>query len=32
MTIEETGRLLDKLNQMLERSDKAISIWTDLME
>ena len=32
MTIEETGRLLDKLNQMLEKSDKAISIWTDLME
>ena len=32
MTIEETDRLLGKLNQMLEKSDKAISIWMDLME
>lgn len=32
MTQEEIDKLLEKLNQMVERSNKAITIWTRLME
>ena len=32
MTQKEKEKLLEKLNQMLEKSDKAISIWVGLME
>ena len=32
MTQEEKDKLLEKLNQMLEESDKAISIWNRLLE
>jgi hypothetical protein len=32
MTQEEKDRLLEKLNQMVELSNKAITIWTNLME
>ena len=32
MTQEENDKLLEKLNQMVERSNKAITIWTNLME
>ena len=32
MTQEEKDKLLEKLNQMVERSNKAITIWTRLME
>ena len=32
MTQEEKDKLLEKLNQMLEKSDKAISIWNRLLE
>lgn len=32
MEQKDKDKLLDKLNQMLEHSNKAISIWTDLME
>lgn len=32
MTQEDKDKLLGKLNQMLEKSDKAISIWVGLME
>ena len=32
MTREEKDKLLKKLNQMLEKSNEAISIWVRLME
>ena len=32
MTQEEKNKLIAKLNQMVERSNKAITIWTRLME
>lgn len=32
MTQKEKDKLLEKLNQMLEKSDKAISIWIELMK
>lgn len=32
MTQEEKDTLLEKLNQMVEKSNKAITIWTNLME
>ena len=32
MKQEDKDKLLEKLNQMLEKSDKAISIWVRLME
>ena len=32
MTQEEKNKLITKLNQMVERSNKAITIWTRLME
>lgn len=32
MEKKETDRLLEKLNQMLKSSNKAISIWTNLMK
>ena len=32
MTQEEKDKLLEKLNQMVEQSNKAITIWTNLME
>ena len=32
MTQEDIDKLLKKLYQMLEKSDKAISIWKNLME
>lgn len=32
MTQEEKDKLLEKLNQMVEHSNKAITIWTNLME
>lgn len=32
MTQEDKDKLLEKLNQMVELSNKAITIWTSLME
>ena len=32
MTQEETNKLLETLNQIVERCNKAITIWTSLME
>ena len=32
MTQEEKNKLIAKLNQMVERSNKAIAFWTHLME
>lgn len=32
MTQEEKDKLLEKLNQMVELSNKEITIWTSLME
>lgn len=32
MTQEDKNKLLEKLNQMVECSNKAIAIWTNLME
>ena len=32
MTQEEKDKLIEILNQMIERSNKSISIWTCLME
>lgn len=32
MTQEETNKLLETLNQIVERCNKAITIWTNLME
>lgn len=32
MTQKEKDKLLEKLNQMLEKSDKAISFWIELMK
>lgn len=32
MTQEEKDKLIEILNQMVERSNKAITIWTNLME
>lgn len=32
MTREEKNKLIEILNQIVERSDKAITIWTRLME
>lgn len=32
MTQEEKNKLIAKLNQMVERSNKAIAFWTRLME
>ena len=32
MTQEEIDKLIEIVNQIVERSDKAIAIWTSLME